>query len=155
MEDQGCSESISGVFSGPLPDSHLEILSRAEANVRSGPCKPNQRKVSSWTFHSGIPEQKFNSWIALVFLRKKTHQNSQKWAKFMNLSAWPFLSRFGLPGRLLIMSRLYEKCFFDDSNSNSSSGSQEQGHYPRKIPWTPAEPRRAPQNPRRDAHRGL
>ena len=32
---------------------------------------------------------------------KKTHQNSQKWAKFMNFSFWPFLW-FGLPGRLLI-----------------------------------------------------
>ena len=29
------------------------------------------------------------------------HQNSQKWAKFMNFSFWPFLW-FGLPGRLLI-----------------------------------------------------
>ena len=28
------------------------------------------------------------------------HQNSQKWAKFMNFSFWPFLW-FGLPGRLL------------------------------------------------------
>ena len=31
---------------------------------------------------------------------KEKHQNSQKWAKFMNFSFWPFLW-FGLPGRLL------------------------------------------------------
>ena len=31
---------------------------------------------------------------------KEKHQNSQKWAKFMNFSFCPFL-RFGLPGRLL------------------------------------------------------
>ena len=31
---------------------------------------------------------------------KEKHQNSQKWAKFMNISFWPFLW-FGLPGRLL------------------------------------------------------
>ena len=31
---------------------------------------------------------------------KEKHQNSQKWAKFMNVSLWPFLW-FGLPGQLL------------------------------------------------------
>ena len=31
---------------------------------------------------------------------KETHQNSEKWAKFMNFSFCPFLW-FGLPGRLL------------------------------------------------------
>ena len=31
---------------------------------------------------------------------KEKHQNSQKWAKFMNFSFWLFLW-FGLPGRLL------------------------------------------------------
>ena len=66
---------------------------------RSGPGKPNQRKVGSWTFRRGIPEQKFDMWIVIVFLREK-HQNSQKWAKFMNFSFWPLLW-FGLPGRLL------------------------------------------------------
>ena len=33
---------------------------------------------------------------------KEKHQNSQKWANFMNFSFWPFLW-FGLPGRLLKM----------------------------------------------------
>ena len=35
------------------------------------------------------------------FFPKEKYQNSQKWAKFMNFSFWPFLW-FGLPGRLLI-----------------------------------------------------
>ena len=34
---------------------------------------------------------------------KEKHQNSPKWAKFMNFSFWPFLW-FGLPGRLLSFS---------------------------------------------------
>ena len=58
--------------------------------LRSGPGKPNQRKVSSWTFRRDIPEQKFNVSFVLVFLGKK-NQNSQKWAKCMNFSLWPFL----------------------------------------------------------------
>ena len=33
---------------------------------------------------------------------KEKHQNSQKWAKFMNFSFWPFFW-FGLPGRLLLV----------------------------------------------------
>ena len=66
--------------------------------IRSGPGKPNQRKVSSWTFHNGIPEQKFT--VNRACFPKEKHQNSQKWAKFMSFSFWPFLW-FGLPGRVL------------------------------------------------------
>ena len=40
----------------------FELLGSAR-NFRSGPGKPNQRKVNSWTFHWGIPEQKFAMWI--------------------------------------------------------------------------------------------
>ena len=65
---------------------------------RSHPGKPNQRKASSWTFPGGIPEQKFN--VNRACFPKENHQNSQKWAKFMNFSFWPCLW-FGLPGRLL------------------------------------------------------
>ena len=37
---------------------------------------------------------------------KKKHQNSQKWAKFVNFSSfWPFLC-FGLPGRLLNQAQI-------------------------------------------------
>ena len=52
--------------------------------IRSGPGKPNQRKVSSRTFRGGIPEQKFN--VNRASFPKEKHQNSQKWAKFMNFS---------------------------------------------------------------------
>ena len=38
---------------------------------------------------------------------KEKHQNSQKWAKFMNFSFWPFLW-FGLPGPLLIFSKEFK-----------------------------------------------
>ena len=58
-------------------------------------------------FARGIPEQKFN--VNRVCFPKEKHQNSQKWAKFMNLSLWPFLW-FGLPGRLLIQ-RFLERDF--------------------------------------------
>ena len=49
-------------------------------------------------FSQGHSEQKFN--VNRAGFPKKKHQNSQKWAKFMNFSFWPFLW-FGLPGRLL------------------------------------------------------
>ena len=64
---------------------------------RCHPGKPNQRKASSWTFPGGIPEQKFN--VNRPCFPGEKHPNSQKWAKFMNFSFWPFLW-FGLPGRL-------------------------------------------------------
>ena len=38
---------------------------------------------------------------------KENHQNSQKWAKFMNFSFCPFLW-FGLPGRLLSVNPLLQ-----------------------------------------------
>ena len=50
-------------------------------------------------FLGGIPEQKLD--VNRACFPKKKHQNSQKWAKFMNFSFWPFLW-FGLPGRLLM-----------------------------------------------------
>ena len=46
--------------------------------------------------HSGTKVQFVNR----ACFPKEKHQNSQKWAKFMNFSFWPFLW-FGLPGRLL------------------------------------------------------
>ena len=65
--------------------------------VRSGPGKPNQRKVSSWTFRRGIPEQKFDMWIVLVFLRKNTRIHK----KGRNSWTFRFGPFFGLPERLL------------------------------------------------------
>ena len=72
-----------------------------DTSLRSGPGKPNQRKVSSWTFRRGIPEQKLN--VNRACFPKERHQNSQKRAKFMNFLFWPFLW-FGLLGRLLNFS---------------------------------------------------
>ena len=40
-------------------------------------------------FSQGIPEQKFN--VNRACFPEEKHQNSQKWAKFMNFSFWPFL----------------------------------------------------------------
>ena len=71
-------------------------------SIRSGPGKPNQRKVSSWTFRRGIPEQKFN--VNRACFPKEKHQNSQQRAKFMNFSFWPFLW-FGLLGRLVTLTK--------------------------------------------------
>ena len=59
-------------------------------------------------FPGGIPEQKFN--VNRACFPKEKHQNSQKWAKFMNFSFWPFLW-FGLPGRLLRQKGLFAKGF--------------------------------------------
>ena len=57
----------------------------------------NQTKERSvHELFTGAFRNKSSMRIVLVFLRKK-HQNSQKWAKFMNFSFWPFLW-FGLPG---------------------------------------------------------
>ena len=63
---------------------------RLAITLRSGPGKPSQRKVSSWNFFTGAFRNKSSMWIVLVIQRKK-RQNSQKWAKFMNFSFWPFL----------------------------------------------------------------
>ena len=68
-------------------------------SVRSGPGEPNQRKVSSWTFRRGIPEQKFN--LNRACFPKEKQQNSQERAKFIwTFRFGPFFG-FGLPGRLL------------------------------------------------------
>ena len=97
---------------------HLEVGFRSEIRtqccqsalsfrgncLRSGPGKPNQRKVSSWTFRRGIPEQKFNNVNRACFPKEKKTEFT-KMAKFMNFSFWPFLW-FGLPGRLLNKLRL-------------------------------------------------
>ena len=76
--------------------AHLRVYQNH--TFRSGPGKPNPRKASSWAFPGGIPEQTFN--VNRACFPKEKHQNSQKWAKFMNFSFWPFLW-FGLLGRLL------------------------------------------------------
>ena len=64
---------------------------------RSG--KPNQRKVSSWTFHRANLNQN-SMWIVLVFPRKNTriHKKGEIYELFVSA---PF-GGFCLPGRLLI-----------------------------------------------------
>ena len=63
---------------------------------------PRQTKPKKGQFmnfsqgHSGTKVRDVNR----ACFPKEKHQNSQKWAKFMNFSFWPFLW-FGLPGRLL------------------------------------------------------
>ena len=78
--------------------------------VRSHPGKPNQRKANSWTFPGGKLEPKFD--VNRTRFAKEKHQNSKKWAKFMNFSFWPFLW-FGLPGRVLTFAS-------HDSSPNSN-----------------------------------
>ena len=75
---------------------HMQLPS---PSIRSGPGKQNQRKVSSWTFHRGIPEQKFNVNRA-CFPKENTriHKNGRNSWTFR--FGRPFLW-FGLPGRLL------------------------------------------------------
>ena len=64
---------------------------------------PRQTKPKTGQFmnfsqgHSGTKVRYVNR----ACFPKKKHQNSQKWAKFMNLACGPFLW-FGLPGRLLL-----------------------------------------------------
>ena len=74
--------------------------------------KPKKGRFMNFS-QGGIPEQKFEMWIVLVFLRKK-HQNSRKWAKFMDSSFWPFLW-FGLsgwsPGFWYLDERFWAKIF--------------------------------------------
>ena len=59
------------------------------------------------------PEQKFN--VNRACFPKEKHQNSQKWAKFMNFSFWPFFW-FGLPGRLLITVQAFFQPERDQGN---------------------------------------
>ena len=66
--------------------------------IRSGPGKPNQRSVHE-LFAGAFPRTKVRHVNRARFPKEK-HRNSQKWAKFMNFSFWPFFW-FGLPGRLL------------------------------------------------------
>ena len=59
---------------------------------------------------------------------KEKHQNSQKWAKFMNFSFWPCLW-FGLPGRLLNFKtlRLKRKVSKFDTKNTTKPGKTPKG----------------------------
>ena len=67
------------------------------AAVLRGQTKPKKGQFTDFSQgHSGTKVRCESCFVS----KGKKHQNSQKWAKFMNFSFWPFLW-FGLPGRLL------------------------------------------------------
>ena len=71
---------------------------------KSGVAPANQTKKSQFmNFPQGRSGTKVRD-VNRAFFPKEKHQNSQKWAEFMNFSFWPFLW-FGLPGRLLTKAR--------------------------------------------------
>ena len=67
------------------------ILFISRDAFRSGPSKPNQRSVRE--LFAGAFRNKSSICEFRACFSKEKHQNSQKWAKFMNFSFWPF---FGL-----------------------------------------------------------
>ena len=70
--------------------------------IRSKPKKGQFMNFSQG--HSGTKVRDVNR----ACFPKEKHQNSQKWAKFMNFSFWSFLW-FGLPGRLLKKRKIAEE----------------------------------------------
>ena len=64
---------------------------------------------------------------------KEKHQNSQKWAKFMNFSFWPFLW-FGLPGQLLRILKKKSKSRFKISSQKFRKGVGGQSELTRGDP---------------------
>ena len=79
---------------------------------------------------------------------EEKHQNSQKWAKFMNFSFWPFLW-FGLPGRLLKIPNFPRFPHFRAADFRLTSNSillverleREDQHYPRFPRFSPGATR--------------
>ena len=94
------------IFKSLKFQARLQIFKRAAHQTPSfsgvTPANQTKERPVHELFPGGIPEQKFN--VNRACFPKEKHQNSQKWAKFMNFSFWPFLW-FGLPGRLLILGR--------------------------------------------------
>ena len=76
---------------------HKEVLQKGDQKSSQNQESPRQTKPKKGQLMN-LPEQKFDVNRACFF--KEKHQTSQKWAKFMNFSFWPFLW-FGLLGRLL------------------------------------------------------
>ena len=102
-------KTLSALINQKNPRAHKDKIGtsppppKPPSKISTGPGKPNQKKSVHELFGRGIPEQKFN--MSRACFPKEKHQNSQKWAKFMNFSFWPFFW-FGLPGRLLIKRRI-------------------------------------------------
>ena len=74
---------IFGYFRGMFRGSRISGREVFFFGIFSGVAPANQtkKKSRSWTFRRGIPEQKFDMWTVLVFLRKKTPEFTQKWAR--------------------------------------------------------------------------
>ena len=79
----------------PLGAPRLHCNSKTH---KSGVTPANQTKER--TVHELFPGAFWKFDVNRACFPKEKHQNSQKQAKFMNFSFWPFLW-FGLPGRLL------------------------------------------------------
>ena len=75
----------------------LAINSQLTDNYQEWPRQTKERPVHEF-FAGAFRNKKSN--VNRACFPKEKHPNSQKWAKFMNFSFWPFLW-FGLPGRLL------------------------------------------------------
>ena len=95
---QGCA-NLGWVWSSLIFKEHKKnkwaIGGSSQKPLFSGVAgKPNQRKISSWTFRRGIPEQKFEIWIVLLFLRKnRIHKNGRnswtfRFGPFFGLVCW-------------------------------------------------------------------
>ena len=63
---------------------------------------------------------------------KEKHQNSQKWAKFMNFSFCPFLW-FGLPGRLLTLFASRGRDHFDRAVLATSMQTKPLMRFPSRL----------------------
>ena len=100
-----CASFSSPFFGSKHPSRDLIFSGQILAKEMSGVAPANQTKERSvHELFAGAFRNKSSMWIVLVFQRKK-HQNSQKWAKFMNFSSWPFFW-FGLLGWLLKMPKM-------------------------------------------------
>ena len=78
---------------------HRPALHTAFDNFQEWPRQTKPKKSQFMNFLQGHSGTKVR-YVNRACFPKEKHQNSQKWAKFMNFSFWPFFW-FGLPGRLL------------------------------------------------------
>ena len=87
---------------------------------KSGVAPSNQKKeMSVHELFAGAFRSKSSICESCLFPKGK-HQNSQKWAKFMNFSFWPFLW-FGLPGRLMTKNTAFTRTVSKSSRELSPS----------------------------------
>ena len=87
------------------------------------------QKRSVHELFAGAFRNKTSICESCLFSSGKKHQNSQKWAKFMNFSFWPFLW-FGLPGWLLTDSLVQPPNFGIAPKSRGEGASSLFGGWP-------------------------